>query len=77
MTNCDLTHADLTNTDLTYAYLGGATFSDTIISYNQLNQLNQLFEIDQITLNQIQGLLIYDDESKDLEPITETIIEKL
>lgn len=71
MTNCDLTHADLTNTDLTYAYLGGATFSDTIISYNQL------FEIDQITLNQIQGLLIYDDESKDNESITETIIEKL
>ena len=77
MTNCDLTHADLTNTDLTYAYLGGATFSDTIISYNQLKQLKQLFEIDQITLNQIQGFLIYDDESKDLEPITETIIEKL
>lgn len=44
MTNCDLTHADLTNTDLTYAYLGGATFSDTIISYNQLNQLNQLLK---------------------------------
>lgn len=71
MTNCDLTDADLTNTDLTYADLGGATFSDTIISYNQL------FEIDQITLNQIQGLLIYDDESKDNEYITETIIEKL
>lgn len=71
MTNCDLTNADLTNTDLTYADLGGATFSDTIISYNQL------FEIDQITLNQMQGLLIYDDESKDNEFITETIIEKL
>lgn len=71
MTNCDLTNADLTNTDLTYADLKGATFSDTIISYNQL------FEINQITLNQIQGLLIYDDESKDNEPITEIIIEKL
>ena len=71
MTNCDLTNADLTNTDLTYANLKGATFSDTIISYNQL------FEINQITLNQIQGLLIYDDESKDNEPTTEIIIEKL
>ncbi|WP_270245028.1 pentapeptide repeat-containing protein [Lactococcus lactis] len=71
MTNCDLTNADLTNTDLTYADLRGATFSDTIISYNQL------FEIKQITLNQIKGLLIYDDESKDNESITETIIEKL